>query len=289
MKLSIVAAVLLLPMSALVAAQTAQPPAKVTAWGQHFGGKVIYRYEVQNLSARPIRRFLIGQNMPESGEGGAELSAAPGGTTGNSLWVSEQVASRPVGWGVALVYPESSEKFSIEWVEAKYFKELWPQSGPADHAPTPLSGDQSISPGTSVKAFSVTVDRLDAAYVNGHATLDFGDRLVSVPMVKADNKAPELTVAAQRINQNDSRGEWAIFQIRINVSDEFDPNPTLVVNPVLSNHVLSKGDATLEKNNNSAWNARFRNVAGRSYALTVRASDASGNSTSRNFTYQVAP
>lgn len=51
-------------------------------------------------------------------------------------------------------------------------------------------------------------------------------------MAKGDNKAPQINIAAQRINQNDGRGEWAIFQIRTDVVDDFDPNPTVVVDPI---------------------------------------------------------
>src|SRR5687767_2475477 len=83
-------------------------PVKVTAWGQHYGGKVVYRYELQNLSDRPMRYFLIGLRMPKGGrDGAAELSIEPRGPR-NSWWLSEQVATRPTGWGVRLYYPDES-------------------------------------------------------------------------------------------------------------------------------------------------------------------------------------
>lgn len=272
-----------LATSAPALAQTS--PIKVTAWGQHYGGKVVYRYEFQNLSARPIRRFFIGLNAPEIGEGGPELSVAPRGP-GTSLWLSEQVSARPTGWGVGLVYPEGSAKFSLEWVEASYFKQMWPLSPPTENAPTPVAGDQSIVSGRSVTV-SATVDAIDSAYVSGHATIDLGEHLVSVPIVKADTKAPTVKINAVRLNQNEGRGEWALFHIRTEIVDDFDPNPAVSIAPISSNQLLAGGDVTMDKNNAVAWNARFRNVPGRTYTFSVRAIDASGNEAVESFVYQV--
>src|SRR5262245_32548669 len=125
-RISMFSAVIALSQLAMSAPALAQAsPIKLTAWGQHYGGKVLYRYELQNLSDQPIRRFFIGLYEPDVGEGYAELSVAPRGPR-TSLWVSEQDTARPTGWGVLLFVPEESSTFSLEWIEASYAKQIWP-------------------------------------------------------------------------------------------------------------------------------------------------------------------
>ncbi len=278
-----------LSISALTTVQAAAPPnVRVTALGRHVGGQVVYQYEVENLGSSSIKRIIVGQYLPVSGEGEAELSVAPL-SDGNSLWLSPMVAARPEGWGVALVFPEESDKFSLEWIEANYFAQLWPASPPVENAPARVSAPQYLAPSTKVSQFTATVPRMDLGYVTGHLTVDFGGKLVNVPLSKGDARAPEITWSAHRLNQNESKGQWALLKLEATVADEVDPNPVLILDPVTSNQTLADGDVSVAKVANKAWNVKVKNVPERTYVFTARATDASGNKGSKSYIYNVIP
>jgi hypothetical protein len=109
-------------------------PVVITAWGMHYGGQIVYRYQVQNFGSVPISKFIIGLYQPVTEDGFAELSVLPK-SNDSSFWLPQQVARRPDGWGALLVFPEESETFAIEWVEAAYHRKIWPQGGKGDSAP----------------------------------------------------------------------------------------------------------------------------------------------------------
>jgi hypothetical protein len=263
------------------------PTAKITAWGQHYGGQVLYTYQLQNLGAVPIKRFLIGHSPATSAtEGGAQLSVAPQAKS-DTFWLTEDVAKRPAGWGVSVVYPEDSSKFSLEWIEAGYFKKLWP-SAPSKDAPVAVPGNQGILPGSSVSNLSVVIPVVDYAYVSGQASIDLGDSLINIPLAKGDNVAPQVTLNFSRLNQDQGIGTWAIFDAKFSVTDDFDTSPDVAFE-VNSTNQAAAGDIVLDQAGSKAWNVKLRNVAGRTYTFIVRAVDASGNSSIKSYRYSIAP
>src|SRR6476620_958483 len=142
------------------------PAAQVTAWGRHQGGQVVYEYEVRNLSSQPVRRLMVGHALSA---GVAELNVVPA-TTPGSHWLSNSAANRPPGWGARISFPDESATFFVDWIEATYFKKLWPQAPTSSDAPAPVPGGTGIPAGTAWRAFSVSVPMVDAAYVRGHAS-----------------------------------------------------------------------------------------------------------------------
>jgi hypothetical protein len=67
-----------LGLHVLPGAKQAAALAKVTAWGQRFGGQTVYTYQVQNFGAQPIKQVLIGLKAPsDEGDGRAELLVIP--------------------------------------------------------------------------------------------------------------------------------------------------------------------------------------------------------------------
>lgn len=280
--LSVIAALTIVPC--LVQATTA---VKVTAWGQHYGGQLIYKYDVQNTSADPIKRFLVGHNPGDASTAGPELSVVPI-RVGNTFWLPPDVARSPSGWGALLAPAEEKEKFSIEWIEAGYFSQLWPKARPSAESPRVVPGATGILPGYTVSEFAVTLPRIDTGYVSGHATVDFGNALATVQMVKGDAIPPAIVLNVERVNQNDVRGAWAIFQVRYSVSDNYDPGPVSALEPINANQPVAAGDIIAEKNNSNAWNVKVRNVPGRTYTFSVRAFDASGNTALKQYQYSVA-
>ena len=257
-------------------------PAKVTAWAQHYGGQIVYSYDVENLGASTIKRFLIGR-----AEQGADLSVAPR-SRNETVWLSSDIARSPSGWGSALVYPQESDNFHIEWVEAGYYRQMWP-SAPLKEAPipAPAGGTVGIPPGARATGFSVTVPARDDAYVNGRVTVDVSGDLAVVGLAKGDPTPPVIELEVTRINQNDGRGAWAIFNIRYSASDNFDPAPRTEWLPVTANQPIQASDIEQSKSSASAWTLRVKNEPGRVYTFSARATDASGNSSLKSYRYSV--
>jgi hypothetical protein len=275
-----------LGLPVLASAQQANALAKVTAWGQRFGGHTVYTYQVQNLGAKPIKRVLIGHYRPEDGsDGRAELLVLPFGNR-SSFWLGLESARHPEGWGALLVFPEESETFYINWTEAAHFRKLWPGAEPDPDMPSPIPGNQGVLPGTTLSGFAAILPSDDFAYVKGHATVVFDDKSINVPITAGDPTPPSLTLNVSRVNQNDSKGEWAVFSVHYGASDNHDPEPKVQFE-VLASPSGGTGDVVTDKNNANAWNLRLRNVPGTTYTLRLTAVDASGNLSVKEQTYSV--
>lgn len=269
-------------------ALSAQPaPSSVTVWARHYGGQVLYSYQVQNLGAKPVGRFWIGKRIHDDGmNGAAELTIAPL-SANSTFWLSSDVGQTPAGWGVAMSYVEESSTFSLECIEASYFSRLWP-SAPLQDAPRPVPGGNAIQPGATLQGFAITLPQPDLAYVRGHASFATDNGFISVPMTLGDKAPPSVALNVVRLNQNDIKGQWAIFNISYEASDNYDPGPTTAFQ-LLSSPNAGAGDVVVEKNSANAWSAKVRNAPGRVYTFRVQSSDASGNAATKTYSYAVPP
>jgi hypothetical protein len=260
------------------------PVAQVTAWGRHQGGRVVYECEVRNLSTQPVRRLLVG-HAPSTGTD--ELNVVPASTPG-SHWLSRSAANRPAGWGARVSFPDESATFFVDWIEATYFKELWPQAPTASDSPAPVPGGSGIPAGTAWRAFSVSVPIVDAAYVRGHASIAVNDDLINVAIQQGDTTPPVVNVSVTRINHNAGDGEWAIFDVQASVSDNYDTAPETTFTPIIANQSIAPDDVVLSQKSSRAWNLKLRNVLGRTYQLRWVAMDASGNTSTKTYAYSVS-
>jgi hypothetical protein len=281
-----------LTLGIVVASQSlaqSQPPVVITAKGQHYGGRVVYSYEVTNRSGVPLRRFLLGHLLPTNVDGAAQLSVVPRSGSSRSLWLPPETASRPPGWGALLSFPDESATFAIEWIEGNYWAEQRPRAVAGGNLPFQSAGAQPIASGMTSDQFSVTIDSVDPMYVDGVVAVDLGPGhgMVNVPIIKKDQLAPEIRLNVHRLNQNEGNGRYAIFDVRVSATDNIDPAPELTMEAVTADTGLSPDDVVQDKNANNAWNLRLRNVPGRTYTLTFRALDASGNSSVKMYSYKV--
>jgi hypothetical protein len=273
---------------ALAFAQQVSALAKVTAWGQRLGSRTVYSYQVQNFGAQPIKQVLIGLRAPsDEGDGQAELSVKPVGNRSN-FWLVPEGARYPEGWGALLVFPEESATFYINWTEGAYFRKLWPGAAPDPGTPFPIPGNQGVLPGTTLSGFVAVLPSDDFAYVKGHATLvyDGPGYDVTVPITAGDPTPPSLILNVDRVNQNDSKGEWAVFSVHYSASDNHDPEPKVQFEVVASPPGASD-DIVMDKSNAKAWNVRLRNVPGTTYSFRATAVDASGNLSTKDQAYAV--
>lgn len=283
---NLISALIAMLLSLVSATAIAQSTAAVTVtgWGMRYGGKVIYRYQVRNSSPALITSVLIGHFSSVDADR-AELSVPPR-LASPTFWVPTDAAARPSGWGVLIRYEDESSNFSLEWVEAAYFKKMWPSAQQRPESPISTPGNVGIPPGATWDNFSVSLREADPGYVTGHATIDYGDEYINVPIQKGDTLAPTLALSVERVNQNDGNGNWAIFDVRASASDNYDPGPTLDFAPVTANQPIRAGDVSIDSKP-GRWRVKLRNVQGRTYRLQVSSSDASGNKASKSFDYVV--
>jgi len=251
----------------------------------HYGSEVVYKYQVRNTGSHPVKRILIGLHDPQNGDGTAELKVLPR-NNGRVFWLSPDIVKRPEGWGAKLLFPEESEKFAIEWIEGAYHKEISPASPQDQNAPLPQNPPAVQPPQTTWDTFSVVLAKPDFAYTNGHASIDYGKAVLNVQLQKGDAAPPTLDVIANRVNANASMGTWAIYEVKASASDNYDPAPRLIFEPIKSNQALHAGDYKVEARKNS-WKIWLRNVPGRVYQMRFVSYDASGNTAIEEVEYNV--
>lgn len=273
---------------AIAATDAVAQHAQVVASGIHHRGKIIYSYDVTNSGTEPLRRVIVGQRLTTSGAAGAlQLVRLPAVGPSGSFWLSNETAARPAGWAAKLVFGEEAGRFAIDWVEASHFRAEAPASPSAmENAPANSISGSPIQPGQTVR-LSVVVDKVDVSYVTGDVVLESTGSLKNVPLTKRDATPPEITLNVDRINSNEVRGQWALFNVKASVKDNEDPAPELTMEPITSNPSALPVDMSFEKNGNVAWNVRLKNVAGRRYTIAFRAVDASGNASVKTFQYAV--
>lgn len=264
------------------AASTAAAPVRIFAWAKHDGCEIRYTYEVQNNGTYPIRRVLIGLYQPDTGNGMANLTWLPK-LNGSALWLASTPTISPAGWNVKAYFPEESKKFALEWISAAYHADLWPGT-PAVPLPAMVSAaDNPVLAGTRVSKFSVQVFRIDNAYIQGYANLDYADASLNLPIEKGDTIAPTLDLGVSQVRLKPNDG-WAEFYVTARVTDNYDPAPELKRPTVVASSLLTAQDYSVEEVSNG-WRLRFRNVGGRAYQAQFVATDASGNATLRTLDY----
>ena len=105
--IKIVCAILLFALSVSAYSQAAVRPVQIIATGIHYGGYVIYRFQVKNNGTQSINRITLGNTGEKDSSfvGFNELPddpAAPDLATIN-MWYPPEIISRPDGWGVSLL------------------------------------------------------------------------------------------------------------------------------------------------------------------------------------------
>ena len=268
-------------------AQTQTPaanllPVRVVAWARNLGCEVQYIYVVKNSGASPIRRLLIGMVHPDEGDGAAELSVKPV-LNGSSLWIAPWYVKSPSGWNVKARFPEEGGKFSLEWIESAYHAELWPAAAAIPLAESSARTGKPVLPGETVQDFSVMIKQPDAAYLQGRANMDYGDISLNVQIEKGDTEPPTLDLQASQWPQRYG-DQWAVFDLKTSVRDNFDGAPRLAPPTVVANQKFPPEDIWLGQTANG-WRIYFKNIAGRAYQAQFVATDASGNSTRRTVDY----
>ncbi|MEF9340925.1 hypothetical protein V4889_06930 [Ralstonia solanacearum species complex bacterium KE101] len=258
-------------------------PVKVTAWGMHHGGQVIYKYDVQNLGASQIKRFIVGVNPAGTKDGALELSVAPN-YTGTPFWLPKEAALSPDGWGTLMKYEEGSQTFGIEWIEAGYNKILRPGTPQEPGSPTIMNPPNPIPAGATWSQFGVVLSKPDYAYVQGHAAVDYNGDSIVIPITKGDNQPPVVQMQGKATPD----GVHYVIDTNLVIKDGVDPAPEH--RATLTRRDTATG-GNVEELPAPKHLKQFRVTAfpGKTYTLTVTAQDASGNTGSASYSWSILP
>ena len=254
----------------------AQPPVVVKTYGQHVGEHIVYHYQVTNYTTdQKAGRVAIGfnynydnPNTPWNDE--AELTVHPvgsywidGPTTGDQVGVSVLKGgtyTAPQGW---IGYPQVHEETSSISFE---FETTDPNS--------------VIVPGQTMN-FSITVPKMDRAYLAGHFTA--GHRGGPGQMQPLDTTSPTLTLAISPTRLRARAGTLVTVNATLKVQDNYDTAPEIRLESITANEPLGASDVSGAVIGADDRQFQLRDVkvprgsAGRIYTITYSATDASGN------------
>jgi hypothetical protein len=277
--------------------QTATKPVQIIATGMHYGGYVIYRYQVKNNGTQGINRITLGR----TGEGGdsfvgfTELPDDP--TVALPMinqWESPSIILHPDGWGSRLVSTADEEGgIGIDWVEGSFAKEFWPRRLQEANAPHVYPGGKAIAPGQTSSEFSVKLERPDYAYVRGYAAIIYGGHALPIPVEKGDITPPTLSITLSPATLWPPNDKLVSVTAAITVKDDYDPEPEIKLESITASEPLAANDiqgAQLGTDDRSFALAAKRagtNPAGRIYTVTYSATDASGNKATASATVTV--
>lgn len=267
-------------LSPSVFGQVSTPNVQILVHGVHFGGQVVYRYQVRNNSTATINRVTLGVD-----DVGKDLPAIPWSQDASLTEVASEVPAahcRPfpgMRCSVAVYQfdymPEPRALVSMRGLEAS-------QSPP----PSAFSGGELIRPGTISSTAEVYVPVRASGYLSGSGTVGFLDNLPrdaeGKPIVTAEIPFTRIDTTPPSISGNaDVARNGGMVEVRVNltVADNLDAAPQVVLESVTANEPLRANEVRAQIGSDARLLQLKRN-RGRIYYLTYRAIDGSDNSAS---------
>lgn len=258
-------------------AQTAIPDIKILAYGIHYGGKVIYRYQVVNHSLNSIDKVELGIISVSK-----ELPGTP--------WISNpQFSDTP---SVAL--PDQCRPFahmtcSIAVFQFDYMRQpksaIYMDSSELHQTVPPVTFLETayIRPGTSSSVAEIYVPSKNAGYLTAHGSVRLLDSTlkdatgqsiteIEVPFTKSDQVPPTLSGSASTV----LGGHIYTVNINLSVKDNLDPNPDVILASVTANQKLAATDIQGRIGTNTRT-LKLKKYPGRIYYLHYKAIDGSEN------------
>lgn len=278
----------------------ADVPIKINAWGIHYGGQIVYRYQIENNSYSIIHHVRLGLNSP-----GKELPGKP--------WsLNPAYSDVPIPLDATHCKPFYYMDCTIAVFQFDYMPEpktnIFMEGIENNLIPPPkiFSGANYIRPGTRSSVAEITIP---AAYQSpGYLTaygevylLDSNTRnpdgtvvtSAEIPFTKLDVTPPTLSFTLTPGILWPPNNKPVAITTTISVSDDYDPEPEIKLESITSNEPLADGDiqdAQLQTDDRSFLLMATRagnNMAGRIYTVTYSATDASGNKSTASATVTV--
>lgn len=266
--------------SHLNVARAQTPDVQIFVHGIHFGGQVVYRYQVRNNTGATINRINLGVD-----DEGKDLPASP---WKNNAALGEVPAEVPA----SQCKPFTGMRCLVAVYQFDYMTEpraLVSMRGmEASQTPPPavFSRHELIRPGATSSFAELVVPQRASGYLTASGGVGFLDNppkdsagkpivTAQVPFTRID-MAPPGIVGSAEISR---AGGMLDVRVNLSVSDNFDPAPEVVLVSITANEPLRANDVRAEVGTDSRVLQLKRNK-GRVYYLTYRATDGSDNSAS---------
>lgn len=286
LKIALLASLYIVPSEAAV-------PIKINAYAIHFGGQVVYRYQVQNNSASTIYQVALG--LQTEMNGAEELPGLP--WSNNPTYFNADAA-------VMLPLNECKPFVGMDcFINVIQFESMTkPRSiismSGAESNSQYIIGMEDIKAGasSSVAELYVPAAHQSTGYLTATGRVSLLDNFpknpdgslitsVEIPFTKLDTTPPVLTVTLTPATITSAqRGQMIPVTATITVKDDYDPAPEIKLVSVLADDPANgsdiQGDAVdTDDRSFSVRAARFNPAIMRSYIVVYSATDASGNTT----------
>lgn len=248
----------------------------VTAYGQHYGGQVVYHYQLINNSPYAIKALWIGYdtlNDNNRDNNVWELKEYPSGTIDRSIPPAS--VTTPQGWEAMRISQEETPGHVIVWGVGE-------------------GNTPRLQPGQTLSGMSIKLDRTDDNYVKGHANIHYSNlpmtEFITVPLQRLDTTPPTLSIALSP-NILRTTEKHVPITATITVSDDYDLAPEIKLESITANE--SPGHEGIKDAQFGTDDRQFllkadrRLKAGRIYTVTYSATDGSGNKTMASATVTV--
>lgn len=273
-----------------VSTASADTSIKINAWGIHYGGQIVYRYQVENNSASVIDQVSLGLNSP-----GKELPGLP--------WsLNSDYSDIPVPLDAAHCKPFYGMDCTIAVFQFDYMPEpktiIDMEGVETNLIPPPrvFSTAHFIRPGilSSIAELTIPPTYQSPGYLTASGrVLLFDEKTkkpdgttvtdVEIPFTKVDVTPPTLTVTLNPATLWPPNDKLVAVTAAITVHDDYDPQPEIKLESITSSETLAAGEiqgATIgtDVRQFSLMAKRAgNNLAGRIYTITYSATDGSGN------------
>lgn len=263
---------------------------KINAWGIHYGGQIVYRYQVENNSASTIAQVDLGLNSP-----GKELPGKP--------WsLNPDYSDIPVPLDSAHCKPFVGMDCTIAVFQFDYMPEpktnIMMEGVENNLVPLPkvFSGANYIRPGTLSSVAELTIPSayqspgyLTASgevFLIDNNTKDANGKIITsveIPFTKVDVTPPALSVSLSPATLWPPNNKLVPITATISVKDDYDPAPEIKLESITPSEMSAPGDisdAALGTDDHQFMLKAARdgnNKAGRVYTVIYSATDGSGN------------
>lgn len=249
------------------------PPFRVKAYGVHEGGNVVYHYRViNNDTSPPNSPQAVETSRIEIGIVGLRSEDEPQLVVEPVLDAGKPRITAPSGWQGVLGGMEDHPRHTIVWKTTTV--------PPEQPALDPLA----LMPGQTLSGLSVTVPRIDTAYVSSNFFIITSlSQRISGMIEREDTTAPTLRVSASPDRLRAKTGALVPVRVTITVQDDFDPAPEVRLESITANEPLAAGDVVGAELGTDDREFQLRDVkvpkgsTGRIYTITYSATDGSGN------------
>lgn len=268
-------------------------PIKINAYAIHFGGQVVYRYQVQNNSVSTIYQVELGLQTEMNGL--EELPGLP--WSNNPTYFNADAA-------VMLPLNECKPFFGMDcFINVIQFESMTkPRSiiymSGAESNPQHILGMENIKAGasSSVAELYVPAAHQSTGYLTATGRVSLLDNLpknpdgsfitsVDVPFTKLDTTPPVLTVTLNPAPISAAqRGQMIPVTATITVKDDYDPAPEIKLVSIQTQGGFKPSDAPgaligADSRSFQLNSTPYSPTVPRAYVLVFSATDASGNET----------